>query len=151
MTWEQSTNQEQSPVTLEAMDNLIREYQRARAYYEEKKKAASEAHNQLEELEQKVVATLKAAGKSNYQVDGVGKVSYYVKETYTIPRTIEDKTRLFNYIKEKYGADTLMTMVGINHQTLNSFANKETEEAGVMSIPGLQPPTGTEVLSFRKE
>jgi len=150
MTWEQ--NQEQtSPVTLEAMDALIREYQRARSFYEGKKKEATEAHNHLEELEQRVVGILKATGKSSYQVDGVGRVSFYVKETYTVPKSNEDKTKLFNYIKEKYGADTLMTMVGINHQTLNSFANKETEEAGVMSIPGLQSPTGTEVLSFRKE
>ncbi len=133
------------------MDNLIRGYQEARASYEEKKRESNEAHKVLEEYEQKVVAALKATGKSRYNVDGVGLVSFYTKETYATPKSNEEKKSLFDYIKDQYGPDTLMAMVGINHQTLNSWAKKEFEEKGVMQIPGLAQPTGMEVLSFRKE
>lgn len=132
------------------MDEMVRELKAARTKYDEAKKLASEAYSTLEKAETQVVNALKATGKSSYKVDGVGNVSWYVKESFTTPKTNEDKSRLFNYIKEKYGADVLMSMVSIHSATLNSFANKETE-SGVMEVPGLAAPTGTEILSFRKD
>lgn len=148
MEWEQTESND--PMTLEQMDQLVKQMKEARAKYEAAKKLSGDAYKELEDIENKVVASLKAAGKSKYNVDGIGTVSWYVKESFTTPKVNEDKTRLFNYIKEKYGPDVLMSMVSIHSATLNSFANKETEN-GVMEIPGLAAPTGTEILSFRKE
>lgn len=147
MDW---NNEQAQAVTLEQMDNLVQQLKQARITYDEAKKKSSEAYSLLEKIEGQVVAALKANGKSKYSVDGIGTVSWYVKESFTTPKANDDKTRLFNYIKEKYGPDVLMSMVSIHSATLNSFANKETE-GGVMEIPGLAAPTGTEILSFRKE
>lgn len=146
MEWEQQTQE----LSVEQMDTMVRQLKEARQVYEEAKKKSSEAYSALEKVETQIVNALKASGKSKYFVDGVGTVSWYVKESFTTPKVNEDKTKLFNYIKEKYGADVLMSMVSIHSATLNSFANKETE-GGVMEIPGLSAPTGSEILSFRKE
>ena len=94
---------------------------------------------------------LAASGKKNYTVDGIGQVYTVTKEQYTTPKISEDKTKLFNYIEDKYGPDVLMFMVSINHQTLNSWANKETETGEVMAIPGLAEPTSVTTLSFRRK
>jgi hypothetical protein len=138
-------------ITLEQMDSLVDTMAVLRTQYETAKRAATELHNQLEEAEQAVLNALAASGKKNYTVDGVGQVYTVTKEQYTTPKVNDDKTKLFNYIKDKYGPDVLMTMVGINHQTLNSWANKETETGDVMTIPGLQEPTSVTTLSFRRK
>lgn len=145
--WQQSLDQS---VSVAHMDEMVRDLKKARVEYDEAKKLASEAYARLEKAETQVVNALKATGKSSYKVDDVGSVSWYVKESFTTPKTNEDKTKLFNYIKDKYGPDVLMSMVTIHSATLNSFANKETE-SGVMELPGLAAPTGTEILSFRKD
>jgi len=137
-------------MTLEQMDQLIIQLKEARTEYDAKKKILTEAGNVLEEIEQKIVAALKANNRTGYGVDGIGKVSYYIKESFTTPKTNEAKAQLFDYIQGKYGEDVLTTMISINSQTLNSWANKESE-AGVMQIPGLDAPTGKEILSFRKD
>lgn len=148
--WEQAEQETASPSTLEQMDNLIQELARARATYEEKKRASTEAHDALEEVEKKVIGALKANGRSKFEAEGVGLAYISEREVYTVPKDTGNKTKLFNYIKEKYGPDALMSMVGINYQTLNSWANKEIE-AGVMQIPGLEAPTMQETLNFRRK
>ncbi len=150
MTWNTDQEQQLDQLTLAQMDQLVAQMKEARALYDDLKKQSSEAYKQLESIEDKVVAALKATGKSKYSVDGVGTVSWYVKESFTTPKSNEDKVKLFNFISDKYGKETLLAMTSIHSATLNSFANKESEE-GVMEIPGLAAPTGTEVLSFRKD
>jgi hypothetical protein len=142
--------EEPSSLTVEQLDDLIRKLRDARDEYDAKKKASSEAHAALEEVEKLVINTLQAAKKSKYELPGVALVSISHKESYTTPKTNDDKNKLFSYIKEKYGPDALMAMVGINSQTLNAWANKESE-AGVMVIPGLAAPTATETLSMRRK
>lgn len=145
--WDQAV--EESTVTLEQMDQLLVDLRAARDEYDKRKKAATEAHDALEKVESLVINTLQANKRTNYKVDGVASVSLSHRESYTTPKTNEDKTKLFNYIKGKYGDQALMSMVGINSQTLNSWAKQESE-TGVMQIPGLEAPTATETLSVRK-
>ena len=146
--WQQLDQPEQT-VTLEQMDQLLVDLRQKRDRYDELKANATEAHGAYEAQMKLVIDTLNANKRNNYSVDGVGSVHIVHKEVYTTPKTNEQKTSLFNFIKEKYGPDVLMSMVSINSQTLNSWANKEAE-AGVMSIPGLEAPTMQENLSLRR-
>ena len=141
---------EEAPLTLEAMDALITELRRARETYDSAKKFSTEKHNELEEIEKRVMGALAANGKSKYEAEGVGLVYLVEKEVYTTPKTNEEKRLLFQYIKDKYGNDSLSSMLGINYATLNSWANKEVE-SGVMKIPGLAQPTMATTLNFRKK
>lgn len=129
----------------------MKELQKARLAYDEAKAASTEAHNYVEEVEHKVMNALKLNGRTKYEVEGVGLVYTSSKEVYTTPKTTSDKKALFGYIKDKYGPETLMSMLGINHQTLNSWANKETETGEIMEIPGLAQPTEAITLSFRRK
>lgn len=149
MSWDTEEKQ-LDQMTLEQMDRLVIALKSARLDYEEHKKVAANAAAKVEEIEKKLIAALKANNRTGYGVDGVGKVSFYIKESFTTPKTNEAKKELFDYIVDKYGGEALMTMTSINSQTLNSWANKESE-AGVMQIPGLEAPTGKEILSFRKD
>ena len=147
--WDEAST-EQEGVTLEAMDGLIRELRAKRDEYDEKKAASSAAYKELEEIEARVINALAANKRSKYEVEGVASVSVSHKESYTTPKTNENKQKLFDYIKQAHGPQALMSMVSINSMTLNAWANKESE-AGVMVIPGLEAPTATETLSVRRK
>jgi hypothetical protein len=148
--WDQVGPQAEATISLEAMDQLVIDYRKARDAYDAAKKVSSELSAKADEAEEKVLAALKSAKRSKYEVDGVGLVFIREVEQYTTPKTILAKTALFNYIKEKHGPDALMGLVSINSQTLNSWANREAEE-GVMQIPGLEAPTVREGLNLRRK
>lgn len=136
--------------TLEAMDELIVKLRKARDDYDAAKKVSTQLHNELEAIESLVINTLQANKRSKYEVAGVASVSLSHRESFTTPKTPEQKSLLFKYIHDKYGAGTLTGMLSINSQTLNAWASKESE-AGVMQIPGLEAPTATETLSVRRK
>ncbi len=83
-----------------------------------------------------------------------GTIRVEQRYSYKTPKENTDKVQLFNYIKEKYGKDTLMGMTGINSQTLNSWAKKEVQSAledGVtLLIPGLESPSVSNQVKFIK-
>lgn len=148
---EWSIQSQSAEVTTEQLDLAVARVKECRKLYEEKKKIATEHHDQVEEAEQDLVNLLKAAGKSKYEAEGVGLAYITNKEIYRVPADVAAKTSLFNYIKEKHGPEVLMSMVGINHQTLNSWARKELEADPLLQIPGLEEPTNQESLNFRKK
>lgn len=149
--WDQVTAEE---ISLEEMDALVREMARKWAAHESLKEQASALYLEAEAAEAKVVAALKAAKKDSYKVDGLGTVSLTSKLVYRVPGTIEQKKKLFNFIRKNYGDETLMSMLGINHNTLNSFCTKEAEKAGQakenFALPGLELPTSQEGTRFTK-
>jgi hypothetical protein len=136
--------------SLEAMDALITELRAARDDYEDKKEASSKAHAIYKQLEDRVIKALQTNNRSKYEVEGIAAVHIVSKESYTTPKTNESKMQLFEYIKQKYGQDALTGLTSINSQTLNAFANKESD-LGVMVIPGLEAPTVQESLSVRRK
>lgn len=137
------------------MDALVRKSQELWDVYEAKKKVASEAHAEYEKTEAAVMAALRAAGKKSYKVDGVGTVTIVQKSQVTVPKTIEAKKRFFQYLRTK-GEDVLFGMTTVNSQTLNSWFNREMDEAtgnGLLgfSVPGIDAPTSRETMAFKKD
>jgi hypothetical protein len=140
-----------APTQIADMDKLIQKLQAARGAYDEAKKVSTEKYHQLEEVEKEVINALKANGRTKFEAEGTALVYITTKEVYTTPKTGEQKASLFNYIENKYGADTLLAMQSINHNTLNSWANGETKEDPTLQIPGLDAPTSVETLNFRRK
>jgi hypothetical protein len=134
--------------TLQQMDNLIESLQLAREAYDAAKKASAQKYHELEEIEKEVMNTLKANGRTRYEAEGIAQIRIQTKEVYATPKTPDEKRALFTYIKDKYGNDTLTSMISINHNTLNSWANKESEANPSVQIPGLDQPTSVETLYF---
>ncbi len=146
--WAEQPTQE---ISVSQMDELIKNLKAHRELHAKAKEESAKAHALLEEVEKLVLNTLKACGKRKYEVDGIGMVYTSVKETYATPKTVDAKKKLFDYIKEKHGPEALMGLVGINHQTLNSWAAKEVDADPQVQIPGLEAPTSEEILNFRKK
>lgn len=145
--WNEAAAEEISTAELDA---LVHQMQKEWAEYEAANEVAKAARAKHDESEEKLLDLLKRAGKSKWQVDGVGTSYIINKYQYTTPKTADDKRKLFDYIAKEHGEAALMGLLSINSQTLNSFANKEKEEKPLADIPGLGAPTHRESLGFRK-
>lgn len=139
------------PTQIADMDRLIKKLSEARAIYDAAKKASSQRYHELEEVEKEVMGALKTNGRTKFEAEGVALVYVTTKEIYQTPKTPGQKQSLFDYIAGKYGPETLLAMLGINHQTLNSWANKEVESDPTLAIPGLEAPTSVETLYFKSK
>lgn len=149
---EWSEPQEQtSSMTFEEMDNLVQQYHQARLKVEAASAAKKELDQAKQDLEDKVIQALKSSGKTSYTLEGVGSVGVSYRDSFVTPKTNEDKRKLFDYIKSKYGDDYLTKLLGINSNTLNGWAKSEIEADPGLTIPGLEAPTSNEILSFRKK
>jgi len=136
-------------LTVAQLDEKIRDYRTAREEYEAAKKVASDLNAIAEAKEAEIMGILEKLGKKSYEAEGVGRVSKVMKTSYKIPTTGDAKAKLFSYIQDKYGKETLVKMLGIHHNTLNSWANQEI--LLVPSIPGLEAPTSMEYIMFTKK
>lgn len=144
-----------NPGALKAMDAIVQEYKAKRDEYDDEKKKLSKLWEEVDKLQMKAVAALKAAGKSKWQVDGLGTFSIVTKYQITTPKTIEEKVELFDYIEKKYGKEVLEGMLSIHSGTLNSFYNQEFENSDsdeklTFSLPGVGAPTAREEARFTK-
>lgn len=154
--WEDAEAQTADEISIEDMDKLVVQYTEMRADYEAKKKVSTEAHKEMEKAKALVIQALIACKKSTYSVDGIGRVSKVAKEKITVPKTLDDKLKLFEYIASKHGAEFLTSMQSVNYNTLNSFYKEELEsiegpQKAEFVLPGVGAPTVEESLSFTKE
>lgn len=138
-------------VDLAQMDQMIIKYKNLREEYDDAKKVAADKWAEVEAIQELVMAALESAGKKSYKVDGVGTFSVVTKQVVGMPKTIEEKTMLFDHLQSKYGDETLVSLLTINWQSLNSFYNDEAEksEDPMFSFPGLAAPTAKKEPRFR--
>jgi len=136
-------------VSVEALDQAFSSYVEARNDYDEKNKTAKEAHAIMADLEWKFLDLLKSAGKTNWNVDGLGKCSEYERTTYQTPKSAEDKKALAKYIQDKYGKESFWNLFSVNSQTLNSWVKEELQDTEQM-IPGLSEPSTIKKLRLTR-
>lgn len=159
-----STNQEQwleasanQAVTTEMLDRLVTEVRKSREAYDAAKDNASELYKVYAEAEGHLIEAMNQAGKRKYVVEGVGTVFFVEKLVVPTPKTIEDKQKFFDFIKQNYGDTFLMEKLSVHHQVLQKIyneAHKEAIDKGVgaeFTVPGLETPTLMVNLNFRKE
>lgn len=140
-------------VNLEELDQLVAKYKELRSDYEDKKARSNEASALMDETKNAILLVLMNAGKSKYFVDGLGTVYTINKYVVRTPKELEKLRALRCYIQSKYGPDAADQLFTVNHQTLNSFVNKEIEAVNDPSfvIPGLEAPILEQNLGFRKD
>lgn len=143
-----------STITIEQIDKLVKEYAEARLDAEGKKKIRDEAYAKEASLERDVIDLLRRAGKSNYSVDGVGKIVVFDKYAIQNPIDPENKRKFFQWVEEKYGQDGLDKYQVTNYQAINSLFNNHREVCELTgedpTIDGLGLPTATTNLRFTK-
>jgi hypothetical protein len=148
---------EGSGVTTQMLDELTVTMQEKRKIYEEAKQISTDKYKDYAEAEGKLVEAMQLAGKTKYVVEGLGTVYFVTKMVVPTPKTIEQKKKLFAYLREKHGEVYFYDKVSVNHQTLQGVYNSDYAEAteqgkgDMFQIPGLDLPTPQISLNFRKE
>lgn len=141
-------------ITTKALDAMVKKYVDARDRVSEQKKICSELEDEKYKLELQLLDALKLVDKKSYRVDGLGLISRSEKYAVRVPATIEAKKEFFGFL-QKRGEDVFLGTATVNYQTLNSFYNAEMEAAEgrneALTIPGIEAPTLTESIAFRKE
>ncbi len=135
---------------LDLLDKAMKDLAEARSLRDEAESKYNIAAAAVTVIEDTLMGLLKSSNRESFKTPGIGSVSITHRQNFTTPKSGDEKVALFNYIKEKYGAETLRSMISINSMTLGSWAKKEIEE-GVLTIPGLAQPTVTEKITFRRE
>ncbi len=107
----------------------------------------------LVEMQSKMISTLERFGRSNYTVPGEGMLIKSQRSTVTLPKTPEDKSAFYQYLKDR---GIFEQLISVNSNTLNSFYNREADIAAEegrsigFSIPGIAPATTIVTLKTRK-
>ena len=147
---------EPRPMAVEALKSYIKDMRMARDIYDESKDLSNEAYKKFKEKETAVLEALDSAGLRKFNIPGLGTASVRHDLKFRLPQSLEDKRALLKYIKDKYGSDFLDAKVGMNYNSLNSFLSDELESLGLndkreLEIPGLEDPTETTTINWRKE
>lgn len=142
-------------ISQEDFDQAVREYAEARDKVADMETQLKPLKAEKTEKENKVLAMLAATKKEKYHVADVGLVFTATRTSVTTPKNIEDKQKLFDYIEEKYGRETLMDYLSVNSQRLNSFFKQEDDLAtqdGIadFKLPGVGDPASFTQLRFKK-
>lgn len=144
------------PLNMAEMADLVRKSVKAWEKHDRAEELKKKRYARATELDNKIMAALKAANLSKFHVDGVGCMGIRNKMSVTVPKSMEDKVALLNYFKT-FGPEVYFDKVSVNSQTLNSWYNQEFEKAQKdgtalgFNIPGVAAPTVRETLAFTKE
>ena len=138
--------------TLNQMNEICAEIARLRGEETRIKFEAKGIADALEIKEKEVLDTLVANELKSYRSPS-GLASLSFRTSVKTPKTDEDRSKFFEYLKSKGIYDA---MISVNSMTLNSWYKEEfagAEQAGTadtFEIPGLTEVTVSPILSFRK-
>ena len=143
-----------SEVTTGQLDALAMTIKELTVDYQAKDRISKEAYGLLEEKKFEFMKLLEEADKSSYECEHVGRLTKVDKLSITVPKTPDDKTALFKWLKDEYGADGFLTYATVNSQSLNALYRSKIEEgadAAMFRIPGAGEPSVRSILQFRKK
>ena len=134
------------------IDELCEKLFAVRARYDEADKVRKEIGSECDKLEAQIIDTLEKAEKDSWDSKSC-KVSVTHKTSVKVPKDLEAKLKLFDYLK---GKGMFEEMVGVNSMTLNAFYKEQFEqeiEKGNVAweMPGVGSPTMTKGLQVRKK
>jgi len=145
---------EKEEISVADLDGAITEMRETRTDYKAKKKVSSEAHAKYKKATDVVIDMMKRAKKSNYQVDGIGKVVVYDTCKVKMPSDHDNKGKLFKWLNDNLGADGFLTYATINYNSLNSLFNEHTtinaEKGESFTMPGVAEPTSESNIRFTR-
>lgn len=152
MDWDMDApTQEEANIDLAEMNRLVESYAELRAKKEALAAETKEVNGELDELEAKMLEHLENANLPSFRGEK-GLVSVREHFSVKVPKTLEDKRELFNYLKKK---GVLMEMASINSSTLNGFYKEEMAAAQArgevdFKIPGVGEPTASKDIAWKK-
>lgn len=149
---EEASASENTPVTVQELDALVKTIFETRIKIEEQEKVVSELNKELANLKAKGVAYLKELGRDSYKTE-YGTISILERWRVGLPQTDADKAALLAHLKERGIFDKYVT---VNANSLNSLYMadwedaKERGEGMTFGMPGIGEPKLFEDLGMRK-
>lgn len=141
-----------SEFTVENLDSLCQRVWELRQVKDADKKRLEESLLQLEEAENDLLAALEKSEKDKWEINEC-KVSVTHRTSVKVPKELEQKRALFDYLREQ---GIFEELVNVNSQTLNAYyreqLEKKLEEGDVTwTLPGVGEATTTKGLQVRKK
>lgn len=140
-------------ITLKELDQLAKDIAEQRNLIESIEETLGAAQLILEKMKSKMIAILEQFGKSSYPIPGGGGVSLVQRMSVALPKTPEEKSAFYTFLKERNIFDEMIT---VNSQTLNAFYKREFDQAAQegrsigFRIPGLPEHKIATTLSIRR-
>lgn len=148
----ESDSQPKAAVTVSELDNLCKEIFEQKSKIKEVEDILSTENKKLAELQANATSYLNELDRENYKSD-YGTIYVQNVWSWTLPKTEEDKTKFFGYLKDKGLFDKYAT---VNHAAYNAYlkeefaAAKEDGRGMDFSIPGVPEPTLFKKLGSRR-
>lgn len=136
-------------VTVQDLDTLVKEIVQLRAKSTQINAELSTVNKDLEAKKIKMAGYLRELGRKSYKTE-FGNLSLVEKWRVTLPKTVEDKLKLFDWLRSRGLYESYAT---VNSNSLNSLYLAERDVAikegrGMeFEIPGVSPPTRFETTS----
>ena len=117
-----------------------------KAQIEELDRPVAIKKKELEELKRNIMKTMEASNKKTEHIEGMGygKITRVMVTSARVPKTVEDKKAMLDWICEKKGEDIMLALVSVKSKELNTFFKDELPDqvAGGEDpdwvIPGMQ-------------
>lgn len=145
--WE---NEAKEDVSIEDLNAATLAFLQAREDYDVKKKASNEADEVVKEKSRQLINLLERAGKKNWEIEQ-GKAITVNKFQFNTPKAPQDKQAFAKWLEGKYGKDVFWQMFSVNSMSLNSFLKQELENNPEETFPGIQEPTHSTSIQFRRK
>lgn len=134
------TEKEMSTTSIEEFEREIDRLFEMKEEVAALEKQQSFINTQIEELQERVIATLEAHGKTKH-VGRKGSISLSIDSYPSFPKEPQKREEFFEYLKKRNVYEDLVT---VNAQTLRRFFKDEKEAHGGdenpdFKIPGLEP------------
>jgi len=135
--------------------NLCRSMWEQKAITEEMEKQLKAQKTILGKMQKDILAQMDALELDKQHIPGFGLIFTRTERSVQVPKTLEDKLKLFEWIEKNKGRDVLDNYLTINSRSLNSFYKAEYEiakEEGNMNfaIAGIGKPEAYVKLAMRK-
>lgn len=139
-------------VSISELTKLIENLTTLRAKYDVMKAELSNCASDVKQVEDKILTILVDSTLPTFKCE-FGSVSIRNTKTFKQPESLEEKQKLFEYLREKNVFDE---MVSVNSRSLSSWASREVEAAEAEGNfgwvpPGLSAPNEYKQLSLRKK
>lgn len=145
---------EESSLSLKEMDEALCSLRALQEEYSRINKLAKEASARYREQQAVVINMMETAKKGTYITEGIGRATLKDKLSVKVPKSPEEKSAFFNWVKVNMGQDAHDTYMTVNSASLNRLYKELSEEwankGEVLEIDGLEAPSSYKELSFTK-
>jgi len=134
------------------LDDKLTEVIRLKARYDAAKETSSGYHKEFQQAQMDLITLMDRAGKSRWEVDGVGGYTKYDELKWRVPSDLQEKDKFLSFLaSEKVSnllgqtkKDIFLAYTSVHSATMNKLCNElkslASEKGEDLEIPGVALP-----------